>query len=59
MSQFVVLQGVNYLQEYLCHQRINDDVIEQIVKGYVFGWPDFIFLLVMIILFQLFAAHPK
>lgn len=59
LSQFVVLQGVNYLQEYLCHQRINDDVIEQIVKGYVFGWPDFIFLLVIIILFQLFAAHPK
>nr|NP_001286748.1 uncharacterized protein Dmel_CG13531, isoform C [Drosophila melanogaster]NP_611726.1 uncharacterized protein Dmel_CG13531, isoform B [Drosophila melanogaster]AAF46913.1 uncharacterized protein Dmel_CG13531, isoform B [Drosophila melanogaster]AHN56543.1 uncharacterized protein Dmel_CG13531, isoform C [Drosophila melanogaster] len=35
LSQFVVLQGVNYLQEYLCHQRINDDVIEQIVKGYL------------------------
>ncbi|KAI8037536.1 hypothetical protein M5D96_009689 [Drosophila gunungcola] len=35
LSQFVVLQVGNYLQEYLCHQRINDDVIEQVVKGYL------------------------
>lgn len=33
MSQFVLLQVSNYLQEYLSHQRINDDVIEQTVKG--------------------------
>uniref|UniRef100_A0A6P4EIZ7 Spatacsin n=1 Tax=Drosophila rhopaloa TaxID=1041015 RepID=A0A6P4EIZ7_DRORH len=35
LSQFLVLQVTNYLQEYLCHQRINDDVIEQVVKGYL------------------------
>ncbi|XP_017024750.1 spatacsin [Drosophila kikkawai] len=35
LSQFVLLQVSNYLQEYLCHQRINDDVIEQAVKGYL------------------------
>ncbi|XP_017079110.1 spatacsin [Drosophila eugracilis] len=35
LSQFVVLQVGTYLQEYLCHQRINDDVIEQVVKGYL------------------------
>ncbi|KAH8305915.1 hypothetical protein KR018_003648 [Drosophila ironensis] len=34
-SQFVVLQVPNYLQEYLCHQSINDDVIEQVVKSYL------------------------
>lgn len=35
LSQFVVLQRRNYLLEYRCHQRINDNVIEQVVKGYI------------------------
>ncbi|XP_060660737.1 spatacsin [Drosophila nasuta] len=35
LTQFVVLQRRNYLQEYLCHQRINDNVIEQVAKGYI------------------------
>ncbi|KAH8233205.1 hypothetical protein KR026_005345 [Drosophila bipectinata] len=35
LSQFVLLQVPNYLMEYRCHQRINDDVIEQVVKGYL------------------------
>ncbi|KAH8402411.1 hypothetical protein KR009_011843 [Drosophila setifemur] len=35
LSQFVVLQVSNYLQDYLYHQRITDDVIEQVVKGYL------------------------
>ncbi|EDW02695.1 spatacsin [Drosophila grimshawi] len=35
LTQFVVLQRCNYLHEYRCHQRINDNVIEQVVKGYL------------------------
>ncbi|XP_030386923.1 spatacsin [Scaptodrosophila lebanonensis] len=35
LSQFVLLQKQNFLNDYQYHQRINDDVIEQVVKGYV------------------------
>ncbi|XP_017959195.2 spatacsin [Drosophila navojoa] len=35
LSQFVLLQRANYLQQYLSHQRISDSVIEQVVKGYI------------------------
>ncbi|KAH8371548.1 hypothetical protein KR093_007963 [Drosophila rubida] len=35
LTQFVVLQRRNYLHGYRCHQRINDNVIEQVVKGYI------------------------
>ncbi|XP_001360514.2 spatacsin [Drosophila pseudoobscura] len=35
LSQFVLQQNPLYLQEYLCHQRLSDDVIEQVVKGYL------------------------
>ncbi|XP_068146552.1 spatacsin [Drosophila tropicalis] len=35
LCHFVILQRGNYLKEYLCHQVINDDIIEQAVKGYL------------------------
>ncbi|ALC42547.1 CG13531 [Drosophila busckii] len=35
LSQFVLQQKRSYLQQYRYHQRINDNVIEQIVKGYL------------------------
>ncbi|KAH8407414.1 hypothetical protein KR222_008422 [Zaprionus bogoriensis] len=35
LMQFVVLQRRNYLLEYRSHLRINDNIIEQVVKGYI------------------------
>ncbi|XP_030556362.1 spatacsin isoform X1 [Drosophila novamexicana] len=35
LTQFVLLQRRSYLQDYRGHQRINDNVIEQVVKGYI------------------------
>lgn len=33
LTQFVLLQRRNYLAEYRSHLRMNDNIIEQIIKG--------------------------
>lgn len=33
LTQFVLLQRRNYLQDYRSHLRINDNIIEQVIKG--------------------------
>lgn len=35
LSQYVVLGHAHYLQEYLQHLQINDNIIENTVKGWV------------------------